>query len=182
MLCWLCLGIASTSHADSDDDGIFLVATEQLHGTPFQEAVILITHNSERGATGLTINRPSDIPLREVFPHQPRFATQNDLLYLGGPVSTNAIFVLTRTTQPERGMHRIANDVYFATGKIALRRAITGPARTYAGYAGWAPNQLQREIDNGDWLVVHTNPAIVFDSEPAALWARMMKHWSGRWI
>lgn len=162
--------------------GIFLVATEQLHGSSFQETVILLTHNSPQGATGLTINRPTDILLKEAFPDIRQLAQRNDRLYLGGPVSTNAIFVLVRTDRPHQAMHLIADDVYFSTGKNAFSRPLDGKSRTYAGYAGWAAGQLQNEISRGDWLIVHTDPKIIFADDPSRLWQHLIKRWSGDWI
>jgi putative transcriptional regulator len=177
----LAAGLANAGTADNSR-GVFLVATERLEGTGFQGAVILLTHSNPRGTTGLTINRPSGIPLRRVFPHTPQLRQQTSPLFMGGPVNTNAIFALVRTSQPRRGMHHIADNIYFATGQIAFGGALEGRLRAYAGYAGWAPGQLQQEIANGDWLVVHTDPAIVFDKNTAGLWQRLTYRWSGRWL
>lgn len=162
--------------------GIFLIATEQLNGSSFQEAVILLTHHSHQGATGLTINRPTDIPLNEALPDIRQLAQHTDPLYLGGPVSTNAIFVLIRTDRPHESMHLIADNIYFATGRNAFSRPLDGKIRTYAGYAGWAAGQLQSEIDRGDWLIVHTDPKIIFEDEPSKLWQQLIRRWSGDWI
>jgi putative transcriptional regulator len=178
----------STSNipARQDDESVFLVATEQLHGTSFQQTVILLTHYSKRGATGLTINRPTDVPLQQALPRIRQLKKRGDLLYLGGPVSTNAIFVLLRTLQPGNNMHRIAGDIYFATGKNVFKNlsdSITAnEVRTYAGYAGWAAGQLQNEIERGDWLMIHTHPKIIFEEDPESLWYRLTKRWKGKWI
>ena len=165
-----------------ENQSLFLVATEQLEHTSFHEAVILITHHSERGATGLTINRPTDIPLTMAFPHVPQFKQRNDLLYLGGPVSTNAIFFLLRTNQPNENMHRIAKNIYFSTAQNALTHPSTNDSRTYAGYVGWAPGQLQTEINRGDWLLIHTEPGIIFEKNTDEIWQRLSKQWSGQWL
>lgn len=162
--------------------GLFLVATDQLSGTSFQETVILLTHYSNRGATGLTINRPTDIPLNQAFPHIQQLNQHSDPLFLGGPVKENAIFVLVQTLEPHEGMHLITDHLYFSTGKNAFGYPINGTARAYAGYAGWAPGQLQHEIRRGDWLVVKTDPAIVFDENLPGLWLRLKNRWSGNWI
>lgn len=170
----------------SDEESVFLVATNQLHGTSFEQTVILLTHYSKQGSTGLTINRPTDILLTEVLPNIQPLQQRKDLLYLGGPVSPNAIFVLLRTLQPSSNMHRIGEDIYFSTGKHAFTSAIekTTPSglRTYAGYAGWGAGQLQREIDRGDWLMVHTHPRIIFEKDTESLWQRLSRRWSGKWI
>jgi putative transcriptional regulator len=165
-----------------EDQSMFLVATEQLDNTSFQEAVILITHNSPRGATGLTINRPTDIALQKVFPHVQQFRQTKGSLFLGGPVSTNAIFVLLRTDQPTQNMHRIARNIYFSTAQNAFSHPFITSSRIYAGYTGWAPGQLQSEIDRGDWILVHTDSNIIFENEPGDIWQRLNKRWSGLWL
>lgn len=167
-------------------EGIFLVATDKLHGSSFQQSVILLTHYSDRGATGLTINRPAGISLMRAFPGIRQLRQRTDPLFLGGPVSTNAIFVLLRTLQPGNSMHRIAGDIYFSTGKNAFEHSPIyspqRPTRTYAGYAGWTAGQLQNEISRGDWLMVHTHPDIIFEKDTDSLWQRLTKRWTGKWI
>jgi len=188
------VGISSTIFAETttnqdsnpDNEGIFLVATDKLSNSSFQHAVILLTHFSDRGATGLTINRPTGISLQQAFPRIRQLQQRTDPLYLGGPVSTNAIFVLLRTQQPSNNMHRITNDIYFSTGKNVFSHSFdssqNSASRTYAGYAGWAAGQLQNEINRGDWLMVHTNPKIIFEKDTDNLWRRLTQRWNGKWI
>ncbi|NOX91260.1 MAG: YqgE/AlgH family protein [Gammaproteobacteria bacterium] len=168
------------------DEGVFLVATEQLHGSSFQQTVILLTHYSKHGATGLTINRPAGMALQQAFPDVRQLQQRTDPLFLGGPVSTNAIFVLLRTQRPEKTMHRIADDIYFSTGRNVFTRPLESAThtatRTYAGYAGWAAGQLQNEISRGDWIMVRTHPKIVFEENAENLWQRLSKRWAGKWI
>lgn len=182
-LLWLglCLPLAADD-TPAANEGRFLVATAQLDGTSFQEAVILITHYSERGATGLTINRPTDIPLQDAFPHNDHLQQRTDPLYLGGPVSSNAIFVLLRTDRPQATMHRIAKNIYFATAQHAFSELRAEQSRIYAGYAGWMPGQLQAEISRGDWLIINIDPDIIFEKDTTTIWPRLNKSWSGRWL
>ncbi len=51
--------------------GKFLVATRNLIDPRFQETVVLLIDYSSKGATGLIINRPTDVPLLEVLPSVP---------------------------------------------------------------------------------------------------------------
>ncbi len=174
------------SPSTQKSEGVFLVATEQLHGSSFQQTVILLTHYSKQGATGLAINRPAGIPLQQAFPGVHQLQQRTDPLYLGGPVSTNAIFVLLRTQQPGKTMHHIADDVYFSTGKNvfthSFRPKMHAATRTYAGYAGWGAGQLQNEISRGDWIMVRAHPKIVFEKDSESLWQRLSKRWIGKWI
>lgn len=178
-------GAYADTHTDATQPqqrGMFLVATGNLDGTSFQQAVILMTHYSPRGATGLTINRPSNISLKQAFPQIDQLQQRSDPLYLGGPVNTNAIFVLVHMDTPPQNMHLIANNIYFSTAKNAFRYPLTPDSRTYAGYAGWGAGQLQQEIDRGDWLLVHTPADIIFEQAPERLWQTLYTRWSGNWI
>ena len=161
--------------------GVFLVATKQLHGTSFQKTIILLTHYNDREVMGLAINRPTDIPLNQVFPDVNPLKNNTDLLYMGGPVRPKTLFVLLRTEQPKEGMHHIIDDVYFSSVKNAFSPPLQKITRTYNGYSGWSKRQLQNEINRGDWLVVHTDPAIIFDKDTSTLWQRLFKRWSGSW-
>jgi len=171
----------------SPETGIFLVATEQLENTSFAQTVILITHNSEKGAAGLAINRPSQYHLNELFPKQSELRRHADEVFLGGPVQADSIFVLMRTRRPHKGMYQVAKDLYFAAGLDALSHGLKNLGdkeivRAYVGFSGWAPGQLDQEIERGDWLVVHANTDIIFDQDNGSVWQRLYKTWTGQWI
>ena len=100
--------------------GVFLVAKRKLHGTSFQQTVILITHYSEKEVMGFTINRATDVLLSQLFPDVGPLKQNTDLLYLGGPVHPKKIFVLVRTKQPKEGMNNVIDDVYFSSVKDAF--------------------------------------------------------------
>jgi len=180
----LLVGQAGAGEADKDDGkSVFLVASDQLDGTGFEKTVVLMVHfGGRRGTTGLTINRPSNLTLKEAFPNIERLRGNDDALYLGGPVSSQSVFVLLRTKQPKKGMMRLIKDIYFTPGHQILAETIEGESRAYAGYAGWAPGQLQTEIDRGDWHVIRQNPDIIFDQDTATLWQQLSRRWSGNWI
>ena len=161
--------------------GVFLVATEKLHGTSFQKTIILLTHYSDREVMGLAINRPTNIPLNQVFPNISPLKNNTDLLYMGGPVRPKTLFVLLRTKQPKEGMHHVIDDIYFSSAKNAFSPPLQKITRAYNGYSGWSGRQLQNEINRGDWLVVHTDPAIIFEENTSTLWQRLFKKWSGSW-
>lgn len=38
------------------------------------------------------------------------------------------------------------------------------------GHSGWSPGQLEREIENGDWLMQSTTPDFVFNVQPGQMW------------
>jgi len=175
---------AAANEADEHpDESVFLVATDQLQGSSFARTVILMTHFGGRGGTtGLAINRPSAIALKDAFPTIPRLQKSRDRLYLGGPVSTQSVFVLQRSDQPVKGMMHLIKDIYFSPSHRVLALPLSGERRAYAGYVGWAPGQLQREIDRGDWQVIRNDPGIVFEADTSGLWQQLSRSWIGDWI
>lgn len=184
--------VADQAKQDSDvakpiKKGTFLVATKNLASSSFSETVILLTHYSHEGATGLAINRPAKMSLNEAFPGMDQLQGNHEELYLGGPVKPDTIFVLMKTKHPNANMRNIANDLYFAPGVMAftkdkLASAADDNARAYAGYSGWAPGQLEAEVRRGDWLVIESELDIVFADENQNLWQKLTRDWSGTWI
>ena len=180
----------STSKPDAARElhkGTFLVATQNLAGSSFQETVILITHYNKQGTTGIAINRPSTVTMKEAYPEEKRFKDGKDELYLGGPVRPDTIFVLMKSSRPHEDMQRIADDVYFSPGISAMIHSkddsIKGEAtRAYAGYIGWAPGQLEVEIHRGDWLVIQADMSIIFSTKSKSVWQTLHKAWSGTWL
>lgn len=165
--------------------GAFLISSKQLNNSSFQKTVILITHYSKRGATGIAINRESNFKIKDVFPHAEAMQNLTDPLFLGGPVKPEAIFVLISSDRKISDMQEIAPDLYFSAGAKALAHGFARAKkniRAYAGYSGWAPGQLENEISRGDWLVIDANPNIIFSKDYQRLWKRLYTNWSGRWI
>jgi putative transcriptional regulator len=167
--------------------GVFLVATSNLDNSSFRQTVILLSSYSAQGASGLAINRPSELSIHDAFPDQPRFAGDDAMMHLGGPVHTDAVFVLMKTQRPHAGMLHVLKDVYMASTLSALQhgasRKVEGEkARAYAGYSGWAPGQLDVEVKRGDWLVIHADTAIIFSAETDMIWEQLFNTWSGQWI
>lgn len=169
------------------EKGIFLVATDNLQNSSFRETVILLTHYSVNGATGLAVNRSSHIQLNDAFPKMKKLDWRDNELFLGGPVYPKSFFILIQTTQPQQDMYLIANDVYFSAGISAIHHSLSTAAdgenaRAFAGYSGWGPGQLRSEIDRGDWLVVKSDPGIIFSDNHESLWKNLRRSWSGKWI
>ncbi|MFV2057820.1 MAG: YqgE/AlgH family protein [Thiohalomonadales bacterium] len=178
---------SSANNTPKINKGVILVATNNLRNSSFKESVILVTHNTVRGTTGIAINKPSNIPLRQYFPNSEQVKKYNGHIYYGGPVGSKNIFLLINTEKQQSGMYRVADGLYFTRGIDLLRSNIDkynneDHIRAYAGYAGWGPGQLQNEIDRGDWTIVRSDPSVVFAADQETLWNRLNKSHSGRWI
>jgi putative transcriptional regulator len=173
----LCGAVAA---AEMQANAIFLVARRGMTDPNFSETVVLVTQPPSGRPTGVIINRPLEEPLSNVFPDQPSLKGRKDVLYFGGPVAPQGLVFLVRSAKPPEGAMRLLRDVFF-TSDIELIEALfkrkdpLNGLRVYAGYAGWGPDQLHKEIARGSWHVVPADAATVFDKDPAGIWLELIE-------
>ncbi len=58
-------------------------------------------------------------------------------------------------------------------------RADLEAVRVFAGYSGWAPSQLEDELDAGGWFVVDALPDDLLTPHPAGLWRAVLRRQGG---
>jgi len=160
--------------------GKFLVASRNIKDPRFMETVILLIQYDLTGTIGLVINRPTEVKLSAVFPEIKGLQQRADSLYGGGPVARDRIFLLIRSRSPIDGSHQVFGDVYVGTNMAALGRMVEGSGkgkrfRVYAGYAGWVPGQLEREVSRGDWHVLQADAETIFDKAPSEIWPELIR-------
>jgi len=165
--------------------GIFLVAAEQLRDPNFSETVVVLLGYSNEGAMGLIVNRPTDVRLWKVFPEIRGLRRRRDTLYVGGPVGTDQLIVLVRSGIAPEDSYRIIDDVYVCSDLDVLQKIVKmkqgDEFRTYAGYAGWAPGQLDYEVMRGDWHIIRADAENIFTKEPDALWQELIQRSTAQW-
>lgn len=161
--------------------GKFLVASRQLDDPVFGKSVILLISYDASGAMGLIVNRPSKLPLAELFPKVRGLRRRSDLIYIGGPVQMDRLFLLLVPPSPKvphgRAV-RIFGDVYLSADMDTFRKmAASGKARfrMYAGYAGWAAGQLESEISRGNWYLATADAATIFSEPPESIWPDLIQ-------
>ena len=164
--------------------GRFLIAGEHLRDPNFARTVVLLLNYGERGARGIVINRRSDVKLAAVFPRISGLHQRPDTVYLGGPVSRNQLLILLRSDGPRRAAEHVVDDIYLSTSRQVLVDALNraDAAHVYAGYAGWAPGQLDREVARGDWHVLPADAGTVFSDRPAKVWQDLIEKGTVQWL
>jgi putative transcriptional regulator len=178
----------------SDDEltGRLLVATPRLLDPNFRRAVIAVLHHEENGATGVVLNRPSDIAVRRVLPEWKTLATPS-LLYHGGPVGPDSAVAIGRVgpdvaavDEPLgwRRLDALPKDIGLVDldTPTELVAGVFAALRIYVGYAGWGRGQLEAEIDEGSWYVVDTLASDVFVEPDAAgdtMWRAVLRRQGG---
>jgi putative transcriptional regulator len=161
--------------------GMFLVASPQMQDPNFRETVVLICeHDPMEGTLGVIMNRPTELLLSDVLPKIPVLKGTSYLLFAGGPVQPEGILMLFRVAQEPADMRRVLKGIYLGGNLQILERIVTKPEptetfRAYAGYAGWAPGQLEAELMTGSWLLVQADSLSIFDKNPANLWGDLVE-------
>lgn len=154
--------------------GMFLVATPQLRDPRFAETVVLLLNYGREGAIGVVVNRPTWVDPEALFPGDDFFRRYRGTVYFGGPVARTSTLFLVRDADRVDG-EPIVDDVFVTADEDEARETVPARAdgrvlRVYAGYAGWGPGQLDREIAAGDWQVIPASGDLIFTPEPASLW------------
>jgi putative transcriptional regulator len=160
--------------------GKMLVAAPSMSDPRFRNAVIYVARHDAQGAFGLVVNKPQGVgPLEQVLrafrlradPTEARVT-----IYWGGPVEPGRGFVLHTTDYGTNGALMVAGDLAVSrVESIAVAMAEgRGPRATLMafGYTNWGAAQLDREVQNGDWVVVSQDHELVFTVPDDTKWRR----------
>ena len=171
-------------------DGQVLVAMPTMEDDRFARTVIYVCAHSSEGAMGIVVNKPA--------PHIsfPDLLVQLDVITAGeeirlperagaiqvlrgGPVESGRGFVLHSADFTIEDSTLPIDDGICLTATLDILKAIAkggGPesALLALGYAGWAPGQLENEIQANGWINVPADRALVFGDDPDSKYERAL--------
>jgi putative transcriptional regulator len=164
-------------------NGIVLVAKPGLPDSNFSETVVLVTHSDEGSPVGVILNRPTKLKLADVAPRVRGAQNFTEPLYSGGPVMREVLVALFRAeTPPAEAAFQVLPGIYLTLHPATIEALIAEHRerlRLYAGFSGWAPRQLEAEIDTGSWYVLRATEALAFRGDTAGMWAELVAQASG---
>jgi putative transcriptional regulator len=162
-------------------DGQMLIATPAMSDDRFARCLIYICAHSPEGAMGIVVNQPAaninfpDLLVQlDVIPETDAIQVQarrEDIRVLkGGPVETGRGFVLHSADFFIENSTLPIDEGICLTATLDILKAIargTGPANAILalGYAGWAPGQLESEIQKNGWLHCPADPELIFGTD-----------------
>jgi putative transcriptional regulator len=163
--------------------GQLLVAMPQMLDPRFARSVIfLVAHSEDGGAMGLVVNKLlGSLTIGELLKQldvPPSPSVSSNPVHFGGPVEGGRGFVLHTSDYNDEGTVVVADNIAL-TATVEILRAIgkgDGPRRRLfaLGYAGWAPGQLDAEIQANGWLSVAADDDIIFDADQDGKWRRAL--------
>ena len=162
--------------------GKLLVATPTLVDPNFRLTVLLMLEHGNEGALGLVLNRPSELPVRGVIDEWAAAVSEPQVVFVGGPVSQSSVIALASVALDDADDHW--SQVIGRIGTIDLEKQpgdVGGlqQVRIFAGYAAWAPGQLEAELAENAWFVLEHDTSDPFSSDPDELWWDVMARQSG---
>ena len=167
--------------------GRFLVAAPSMPDERFQKSVVFICKHDDDGALGIIVNnKVDDLPLGQVYKQLgmevPPAAAEKPVLF-GGPVETSRGLVL-HSADYKREETLLIEGGMALTASLEILKDMAGgagPKQAWLalGHSGWAPGQLDREMQDNAWLVVDADPTLVFDADFGAKWQRALERLGG---
>ncbi len=159
--------------------GKFLIASRTIVDPRFMEAVVLLISYDATGATGLIINRPTKMPLAKMLPSVQGLKKRSDVVYYGGPVENQQLLMLIRSDEKLEESDNVFANVYVSISAKTLDRMIEAQKtqkqlRVYSGYAGWLPEQLNKEVSHGDWYIINADANSIFEKKSSDIWLELI--------
>ena len=172
-------------------DGQLLIAMPVMDDPRFERSVIYLCAHSSEGAMGIIVNRPAgsidfpgllvqlDIIKKSEQIKLPENAESMKVLK-GGPVETGRGFVLHSSDFFIENATLKIDEGICLTATVDILKAIAkgaGPKHAILalGYAGWAPGQLETEIQDNGWLHCDADPDLVFGGDVEEKYLRALR-------
>ena len=166
---------------DDSLKGHLLLASPTLRDPNFARSVVLIGAHSEDGAMGVVLNRPSAVTVAEAVPALGEAVGEDEPVYVGGPVHQSSIVVLAEFLDTSNAGLLVLDSIGFPSSDADLDglAGTTVRGRVFAGYAGWSAQQLEAEIEDGDWIAHDAGPEHIFSELPSELWRTVLEDMGG---
>ncbi|XP_011098683.1 uncharacterized protein LOC105177291 [Sesamum indicum] len=158
------------------EKGCLLIATEKLDGVHiFERTVILLLSTGPIGPTGIILNRPSLMSIKEMRSSalDVSGAFSDRPLFFGGPLEEGLFLVSPQQENDGVGKSGVFEEVmkglYYGTkesvgcaAEMVRRNAVqVEEFRFFDGYCAWEREQLRDEIWAGYWTVAACSPSVV---------------------
>lgn len=149
----------------------------------FRETVLLVTWTEDSATVGVVLNRPSAQRLVDIAPNWPGAADFKQPIYSGGPVMRQVLVsVFESENEPKARAFRVLPHVFISMHPGNLEPLIARPParmRLFAGFSGWAPRQLEAEVDRGTWYMLRASEDVIFRKDTAGMWRELVEKAEG---
>ncbi|MEI6348985.1 MAG: YqgE/AlgH family protein [Bacteroidota bacterium] len=158
--------------------GSILISEPMLEDYYFRRAVILILDCDDNGAMGVVLNKPIFIDINEVISD---LSSKPFPLFSGGPVEIDRVFFLHQLSNVISESELIIDEVFWSGKQDDLAKYLGTPdfddskIKAFIGYSGWESGQLEKEIEDGRWVIVDGDRKAIFQEDFNSLWTNMVQ-------
>lgn len=166
---------AGLALAQAPDQPVLLIAAPDLQGL-YSRTALLVVPAAGGQHIGFILNRATDVKMATLFPDHAASAKVADPVYFGGPERLESIFAIVRRDPGVPCLH-LFGDLFVTGNGAAVDQIIeTTPndARYFAGFVGWQPGELAKELEAGFWRITEPDPALIFRKDPDAIWEDLL--------
>ncbi len=155
---------------------LLLLSMPQMADPNFARTVVLLCDYTEKGAFGIVVNRQMKEPAWTLIKTDPDVRVDPAVhLWIGGPVEPERTWVLMSEPQgPDEEQREICPGVLLSASHALTLQMLQEPpsskVRVLAGYAGWGPGQLDREIAASGWLMTDVDAQLIFGVAADEMW------------
>ena len=139
----------------------------------FKRSVILLTDHNEIESVGFILNQPTKLDINDLIDGFPYFDAP---VYIGGPVQKDTLhFIHSKGDLIDDSVH-VKENLYWSGNfqtlmKLVVEKKIfSSQIRFFAGYSGWGPGQLEKELEEQSWIVAPGDSEIVLRQHNHKLW------------
>lgn len=162
--------------------GTLLVAAPGMYSEDFARSVILIVEHSQYMTFGVNLTSRLEVAVANVMPEWLPCVAKPQTLYLGGPLHQESVVGVGVTKLGvQENEHEVFKKLANRIVHVDLRADPNEIAdyldgiRLFAGFAEWAPGQLDQEISRGDWFVAPALPSDVIAPGNTDVWGDVMR-------
>ena len=157
----------------------FLISNSNITDNVFNQSLIYICDHGNKGAMGLIINKPFPKDNMNLILKETGLINIKPMpnIYFGGPVGINNGFFLHSSTYATKGTQQISNKLSITSNNNIVDDLENGVGpknfRFSLGYTGWESNQLDKEVENGDWLLMPSSSKLIFHIPDEKKWDKL---------
>ena len=167
--------------------GFFLVATEKIKDSRFENTVIVMLEHDDNGALGVVINKPvGKITLGSLISkiddpsiNKKKLYDVKIPIYWGGPVDEHKILIL-HTNDYKNETTKKYNNLSTSSDLTTLVKIAEnkGPKESLVilGLAAWNIGQLDGEIELERWTLSEIDEDLIFDMENKKKWLKAINN------
>ena len=162
--------------------GRILISVPFSNDVFFNRSVVLLTDYDKESCAGLVINQQLPFSVREAISD----IRIDDFVYQGGPVTHDMAFLIHNFQNAKNAIPLIAN-LYLGYDDILIslieQQAIKNlKYKFFIGYSGWAPGQLEYEVENNMWVISHADEQLILGTASNMIWETAVRNLGNEYL